>query len=90
LETQGGSEHQGRTTGGAEGLKGDSRGEPDELDVFVRGEGRERLGVTIHDKGDLKLSRANEDETDLELIGFNGIEDELGWAEPAETKMTWD
>lgn len=36
----------------------------DEMDGFGRGEGRERLGATIHNDGDLELGRANGNEGD--------------------------
>lgn len=45
----------GGTTGGAEGLKGDSGDEAKDLDGFGRGGGRERLGTTIRDEGALEL-----------------------------------
>lgn len=47
-------QHSG-TTGGAKGLKGDSGGEGEELDSLDSGGERGRLGVTIHNKGDLGL-----------------------------------
>lgn len=39
----------------------------DEMDGFGKGEGRERLGATIHNDGDLELGRANGNEGDLVL-----------------------
>lgn len=54
---------QSGTTGGAEGLKGDSGDKAEELYGFASGGGRGRLGGTIHNEGDLVL----DDEEDLEL-----------------------
>lgn len=57
-------QHSG-TTGGAKKLKGDSGGEGEELDSLDSGGERGRLGVTIHNKGDLVL-----DDEDL-VLGLN-------------------
>lgn len=79
----------GGTTGGAEGLKGDSRDEAKYLDGFGRGGGRGRLGTTIRDvgalelgwangyKGDLELGLTTDDEYDLELGLSSCDEDNL-------------
>lgn len=75
-KAQGRAEQQGRTTGGAEGLKGNSGGQAEELNGFGSGGGRGRLGGTICDIGDLELGRANGDEGDL-VLGNKG-ELELG------------
>lgn len=66
-QAQGEAEQQGRTTGGAEGLKGNSRGQAKEPNGFGSGGGRGRLGGTICDNGDLELGRANGDEGDFVL-----------------------
>lgn len=63
-KAQGGCKQLDRISeGGAEGLKGDSRGEAKELDGFGRERGR--LGGTIHIEGHLELCRANGDEVDF-------------------------
>lgn len=73
MEIQGESEQQGRTTGGVKGLKGDSRGEAEELGGLSRG-GRGKLGGTILNEGNLELGTANGNKGDLRLGATSGNE----------------
>lgn len=74
MEIQGESEQQSRTTGGVKGLKGDSRGEAEELDGLGRGG---KLGGTILNEGNLELGRANGNKGDLRLGDTSA--DERAW-----------
>jgi len=61
----------GQTTGGAKGVKEDSRGKAEEIKGLCRG------GGTIFDNRDLKLSRVNGNEEDMELGRANDDESNL-------------
>lgn len=86
MEIQGESEQQGRNTGGVKGLKGDSRGEAEELDGLGRG-GRGKLGGTILNEEHLELGRANGNKGDLRLTAAMK---ELGsWMGPLGHTDSW-